>query len=148
MYVHVRLAQMYRGCSNIDLLQEWHSIFDSFMSAKHKWKIWQESCLTCEINSIFSVEYIEFCVYYILSTFWTFRHCMHFMTWSHNRLLFTQCANNSLWRYIFYSMKKHLVFLGWKCNKYGYLLYMTVFKNVIWFTGLGISCKGSEILWN
>ena len=145
MYVHVRFAQMYRGYLDINLFHEWLRFFLYFYECEAKVKIWQKSCLACEINSIFSIENIEFCVYYIFFDFWTFRHCMHYvyLIWSHNPLLFIQCANNSLWRYIFYSMKKTCY-----CKNMDICYIWQSFKNVHWFTGFGISCKGSEILWN
>ena len=71
--------------------------FMIFSRVQSKSENTKKSCLTYEMNSIFNVKSIEFSVNYI---FFGFEHV-------------SQCENNILWRYNFYSEDKTL----WKCNK-------------------------------
>ena len=62
----------------------------------------KKSCLNNSvINSIFNVKkhwFFSLLQWYIYFSVWNLGRYKQNMTWRHNRLLFSHCENNSLWR--------------------------------------------------
>ena len=139
MYVHV-FVQMCRGYSDINLFHEWLRIFYIFMSAKHKWKY--------DKNPVSLVKKIPYSASKTLNfVFITFSLLYEHLgiaciTWrevtitcySHS-VPITVCKDTSFIQW------KNLVFLGWKCSKYGYLLYWRSLNMFTGSLGLGFCAK-------
>ena len=85
----------------------------------------EKSCLSSEIKSIFNFNNTEFSVYYVFQVnmfLSNLRHCMQYITWHHNHIIFTlkkhlilsQCEKTA-WENST-SIGWNLLFYGWKCN--------------------------------